>query len=102
MKDSITWDSDQGCFLRVVVKPKSREENLVAEIEQKWIVINLKSAAREGKANTELVKRLSKLLGRSSSEILLVRGHRSREKILQIFGMSAGEVLSIVKSVHKQ
>ncbi|TXT56478.1 MAG: hypothetical protein BAJATHORv1_20067 [Candidatus Thorarchaeota archaeon] len=102
MTEEAAWDSESGTFLRVVVKPKSRERELIADIEQSWVVINLKSAARGGKANTELVKRVSKLFGLSTSEVLLVKGQRSREKIIQIYGLTAKEVMITLKASHKQ
>ncbi len=84
--------NDKGTFLRVIVKPNSKERNLIAEISEESILVNLTGPAREGKANTELVKRLGKKLGISTSAITIVSGHRSREKVLMIEGMSAKEV----------
>ncbi|TFH08525.1 MAG: YggU family protein [Candidatus Thorarchaeota archaeon] len=86
------WMSEKGTFLRVIVNPNSKKSELVAEKNLDSISINLVSPAKEGKANTELVKRLSKLLKISTSSIKLVTGHKSREKILLIHGLSAEEV----------
>ena len=86
------WMSEKGTFLRVVVKPNSKEKKLVGHISSDYILINLTSPAREGKANTELVKKLSKLLKISTSAISLVGGQKAREKTLLIDGLSAEEV----------
>ena len=88
------WASDKGTFLRVLVKPNSKEKQLIEERNDDSISINLTSPAKEGKANIELVKRLSKLLRVSTSSIRLVAGHKSREKLLLIDVLSVEEVES--------
>ena len=88
--------SEKGTFLRVVVKPNSKEKKLIAERNPDSISINLSSPAREGKANTELVKKLSKLLKLSSNAIRIVAGHKSREKVILIDGLSTEEVEQIL------
>jgi len=92
MDSKPVWMSEKGTFLRVIVKPNSKEKQLIAEINLDSILINLTGPAREGKANTELVKKLSKILKISSSAIRIVAGHKSREKILLIDGLSTEEV----------
>jgi len=86
------WMGEKGTFLRVIVKPNSKEKKLVGDIDSESIQINLTGPAREGKANTELVKKLSKLLKVSTSSMKLVAGHKSREKTLLIEGLNAEEV----------
>ncbi len=92
MDSKPVWMSEKGTFLRVIVKPNSKEKQLIAEKNPDSILINLTGPAREGKANTELVKKLSKILKISSSAIRIVAGHKSREKILLIDGLSTEEV----------
>jgi len=84
--------SEKGTFLRVVVKPNSKKKELIAERNPDSVAINLAGPAKEGKANTELVKRLAKLLKISTSSIKLVSGHKFREKILLIDCLSAEDV----------
>ena len=93
MDSEPVWMSDKGTFLRVVVKPNSKSKEFIVKKEQNSILINLTGPAKEGKANTELVKRLAKLLKISTGSIKLVAGHKSREKILLIDGVSAEELL---------
>ncbi|MFW9769943.1 MAG: DUF167 domain-containing protein [Candidatus Thorarchaeota archaeon] len=89
---SAIWETERGILLKVVVRPRSREKNLVAEISSEVIVLNLNSPAREGKANSELIKKMAKVLSTSTSNITLVAGHKSREKTLLIQGMSLESV----------
>ncbi|MGY5858287.1 MAG: DUF167 family protein [Candidatus Thorarchaeota archaeon] len=94
MDSGPVWTSEKGTFLRVFVKPNSKEKELINEITENTITINLRRPAKEGKANSELLKRLSKLLKISTSTIQVVAGHKSREKTLLIIGLSIEEVQS--------
>lgn len=87
MSKSAIWKTDDGVFLKVLVRPKSTQKQLISDINPDAVVVNLKSPAREGKANTELLKRMSKLLGVSTGNIKLMSGHKSREKTLLIIGV---------------
>lgn len=93
------WETDKGTFLRVVVSPASRGTDFVSEINTLAVHINLKSPAKKGKANTELVKKLAKKLGVSTTDIALVAGHRSREKTLLITRFSPEQILSRLSSI---
>lgn len=86
------WETERGTLLKVIVRPKSKEKNLVAEISPEVIVINLKSPAREGKANSELIKRMAKVLEISTSSITLVAGHKAKEKTLLVQGLNPVEI----------
>jgi uncharacterized protein (TIGR00251 family) len=85
---SAIWETERGILLKVIVRTKSREKSLVAEVSPEVIVVNLNSPAREGKANSELIKRMAKLLSISTSSIAIVAGHKSREKTLMVQGLS--------------
>jgi hypothetical protein len=93
------WESEKGTFLRVIVRPGSNQNVLVSEIDDRAVHINLKSSPRKGKANAELVKRLAKTLSVSTADIVLVAGHKSREKTLLIADVSETEVLSELGTV---
>ena len=86
------WKSERGTFLRVIVRPNSREKNFLAEISPEVILVNLKSPAREGKANSELVKRLARVLMISAGNIRLVAGHKSKEKTLLVESLSTEDI----------
>jgi hypothetical protein len=44
----------------------------------------LKKAPEKGKANAELLAVMAEHLGVSRSEIVILRGHRSRDKVLKL------------------
>jgi len=86
------WETEKGTFLRVIVRPNSNEKNFISEVTPGAIIINLKGPAREGKANSELLKRLSKFLKISTGDISLVAGHKSREKTVLVAGIDAEDL----------
>ncbi|MGD9396933.1 MAG: DUF167 domain-containing protein [Candidatus Thorarchaeota archaeon] len=86
------WETARGTLIRFIVRPNSKEKKFIAHITPEAILVNLHSPAREGKANAELLKRVSKLLKVSSADISLVAGHKSREKTVLIAGMSAEDL----------
>ena len=88
MNKTAIWDTEDGVFLRVLVRPKSTLKQMGFDANQDTLVVNIKSPAREGKANSELLKRMSKVLGISTGNIRLVSGHKSREKTLLITGLT--------------
>ena len=94
MNRDAVWESEDGVFLRVFVKPKSTQKKLISDIVENALVVNLKSPAREGKANSELLKRLSKVLEISTGDLRLVAGHKSREKTILILGKAIEDVKS--------
>lgn len=100
MNKRIAWESDKGTFLVVVVRPSSREKQLVHSVSDAEIVINLAGPAREGRANTELIKRLSKSLQVSSSSVTIVAGHKSREKTLLFQEISASDLVQRLSALH--
>ena len=99
MPKMVVEDTADGVLLRVVVKPKSKARSFIQEIGMESIKLNLRAPAREGKANTELLKRVAKLLKLSTADIILVSGSKSRDKTLLIRGVMADQVLGILQAV---
>jgi uncharacterized protein (TIGR00251 family) len=99
-KDAV-WETGDGVFLRVLVKPKSTQKKLISDVTEDMVVVNLKSPAREGKANTELLKRMSKALGISTGNIRLIAGHKSREKTLLISGLELKVVFGKIAEIAR-
>ncbi len=67
-------------IFKVIVKPNSRKNEIVGYDEEKQAyIISIKEKAEDNKANIELVKFLSKTLGRKAR---IKSGLKSREKII--------------------
>ena len=72
------------------VIPKSGRSEL--KLEQNLIKVWLKSAPEDGKANDELVRTLADKLKLSRGSIKIVLGKSSRNKLVDITGISMEEI----------
>ena len=54
------------------------------EIKKGQINIGIKSKPLKGEANKEIIKKLAKHFGVSTSVVQIKSGHKSREKIIEI------------------
>ena len=66
--------------IKIKVKPNFKE-NRIEKINDKEYVVCVKSVAKEGKANVELVKELKKYL---KQNVKIVSGFKSRNKIIEV------------------
>ncbi len=77
--------------LRIHVVPNAKIENVVGE-HGDAIKIKLRAPAVAGKANAALVDFLAKRLKVPVRRIVLLRGHKSRDKLVRIDGLSEEEL----------
>ncbi|MCI0438830.1 MAG: DUF167 domain-containing protein [Chloroflexi bacterium] len=84
-------------MLQVRVQPKSRRD-AVEIAEGGKLKVYVTAAPEDGRANDAVVALLAKRLGVSKSAISIVRGHRSRDKVLRVDGMSDEEALERLSS----
>lgn len=77
--------------LQLRVTPNARRNELTGYREG---VLQVKVAAppERGKANMELIKHLSGVLGVSKSSLRLLQGHTSRNKVIAVGGLDETEV----------
>jgi uncharacterized protein len=80
----------------IAVSPKSSKSEI--SINGDNIKIYLNSPPADGKANSELIKMLSKELHIAKSGIKIVRGEKSRKKIISIEGFTKKEVIKLLSS----
>lgn len=72
------------------VHPGSRQ-NEVLGMRDGLLEIKVAAPATEGRANSELVAFLAKLLGIAKSDISILRGASSRIKVISLPGLAAAE-----------
>lgn len=68
--------------LSIKVIPNSKQEKIIQEINR--LKVYVKSPAIEGKANKALIELLSKHFNSKKSNISIVSGLKSRNKIIEI------------------
>jgi uncharacterized protein (TIGR00251 family) len=73
------------------VQPKASKDRIVGETETGW-KIALTAPPVDGKANKACLVFLAKLLHVPRSSIRVVRGETSRQKVVEVIGLSSTEV----------
>ena len=81
----------EGIILRVKVQPKAKKEG-IAGIEGDRLKLKVNAPPEKGKANAACIKLLAKALGIAKSEIELLQGQTSREKVFLLKGLDIEEV----------
>lgn len=71
--------------LKIKVIPKASRSEVVGW-EGEELKVRLKAVPEKGKANQELIKALSEILGVPKSRLTLVSGETSRHKVVEVEG----------------
>lgn len=72
-----------GWFIRVNVRPSAPTTELIG-IRDNALRLNIKSPAKQGKANKECLRFLAALLGVNSWQLKIIHGEKSRNKVIEI------------------
>jgi hypothetical protein len=75
-----------GAKVSVRVQANARRDELVG-IRDGGLVVRVAAPALDGRANRALCRLLAKRLGVSPSSVTIVRGQRSRDKLVQVEGV---------------
>ena len=68
--------------IRVKVKPSSRTEELNREEDS--FIVKVKEPPKEGKANQAVIKLLAEHFGVSQSQVRILSGFKSRNKVIEV------------------
>jgi len=77
--------------LKIRVIPNARKTEFSGSRGDE-IVLRLNAPAIEGRANEAAVEFLSRFFGVSRSAVVIIRGERSRHKIVEIVGLKNGDL----------
>ncbi|MBI2208302.1 YggU family protein [Candidatus Woesearchaeota archaeon] len=73
---------------RVIIKPNSSKNEIISfDKDKKAYKVNIKEKAEDNKANKELLRFLSKYLGK---RVKIKSGLKSREKLIEVIDYSGG------------
>jgi len=92
-------DKQREAIITLRVKPRAKKSRIVGKTETKLgaaIIIEIAAPPVSGKANLALVRFLSKTLSIPTSNISLVSGLTSPDKLVGIKGMSTEEAQRIL------
>lgn len=95
---SLLRPTEDGTLVNLRVRPNSRNKDFVSMFDDSQIILNLQSPAREGKANKELIKKLARIMGISTADVIIVSGHKSRDKVILIKGKMPQEIARILRN----
>ena len=84
--------SRRGITLKVKVEPKSSRKGISGLLGDS-LKVKVHAPPIGGAANEELIEILSKEFGIKKSDIQIVRGNSSRDKIVEIAGIDAGPLI---------
>jgi uncharacterized protein (TIGR00251 family) len=90
----LTLRKDGTVQMHIAVKPGCKIASVSRTPET--IVVRTMKPAREGEANDDVIKQLSKSIGIPKSQLAIVAGSKGREKIVVIAGVSLEAVLSTI------
>jgi uncharacterized protein len=79
-----------GTRLRLRIVPGSREPEVVGRHGDSW-KLRVTPAPERGKANEAAIRLLAERLRVGTGDIRLVAGHASRDKVVEVTGLDAGE-----------
>jgi hypothetical protein len=83
-------ETPNGVTLKIKVKPKART-NAIAGVRGDALLVHVTAAPTDGAANRAVIKVLADALNVSRSQIQIITGHTSRDKIVKIAGAKAAD-----------
>lgn len=94
----VSLNKNGDVSIAVHAKPGSKQ-NAITDVSSEAVGVAIAAPPTDGEANSELVRYLSKVLNVKKSEIVLDKGSRSREKIINVSGsLTPQEVLERLKA----
>ena len=69
------------------VKPRAKEERIEGLSPDGTLVVRVAAPPERGKANERLVRILAEAFGVARSEVRVVAGHKSRDKVVEVEGV---------------
>ncbi|MCX5657215.1 MAG: DUF167 domain-containing protein [Candidatus Omnitrophica bacterium] len=69
--------------ISVKIKPNSRQEK-IEKIGEKEFILYVNAPAKEDKANKRVVELLGKYFDVAKTRVVILRGHNSRNKIIEM------------------
>ncbi|HUO58606.1 MAG TPA: DUF167 domain-containing protein [bacterium] len=96
MAASWIWTSEGDSFLSLKVIPKASRNGVVG-VEAAELKIKVQAPPVEGAANEAVVQFLSKLLDRPKSSVDVIKGEKSRHKVVKIKGIPPAKILEVLK-----
>jgi len=94
---NLVSESEKGAIITLYVKPNSNTEELKLELGE--LVFYTREPAEKGRANSSLIRYLSRIFNISPSHINIIYGVRSRVKRILIRNMRKERVIELLRKL---
>ena len=84
--------------LAVRVQPRASREEITGWREDGVLLVRLSAPPVDGRANRALCRLIARAVGVAPSRVAVVRGERSRDKVVRVEGISAESLRSALSS----
>jgi uncharacterized protein (TIGR00251 family) len=88
---------EAGMVFPVRVVPSASRSEIVGS-EGDTLKVRIAAPPVKGKANKALVKLLAKTLGVSGSQVEIISGHKTRRKIVRVYGVDSEALLALMSN----
>jgi uncharacterized protein (TIGR00251 family) len=90
-------DSPKGASFAVRIHPRAKKNAITGEMGDA-LKLSLTTPPVEGRANEACIEFFAKLLNVSRSSVTIAAGESSRNKIIRVAGLTAGEIERLLQA----
>jgi uncharacterized protein (TIGR00251 family) len=90
--------TEDGILINLRVSPGAKHTSIEGPYGENFIKLRVAAPPTDGKANAEVERFLAKILGASPSDIKLVRGASSRDKVVLVRGRAHDETRKLLSA----
>lgn len=95
-------EMDNGLLMAIMVQPGSKTAKIDGiDPFRGTLGVKVKAKAQKKKANMELIKLLSQALGVPTSDIIIIKGEKSRQKTVKIVNFNIKELEKKLSSLNQ-
>lgn len=87
-------ETTNGIIFQAKIRTKSRKFRV--SVKDDYVMVEVRSPPVQGKANTEIIRELKKAFGK---EVLILRGFKSKDKVIFVNGVRKKDFVKIIDSV---
>ena len=91
---------DEGCTLRLRVKPAARQDMIVGP-HAGALKLTVIAAPEKGRANEAVARLLATVLNLGTSRVVVISGHAAQNKVVLIRGCTPAEVRELLQKMPR-
>ncbi|PKB68547.1 MAG: hypothetical protein BZY81_01515 [SAR202 cluster bacterium Io17-Chloro-G4] len=99
-KTPTVQQTESGVTFKVRVQPKA-SRNQVDDFSADRLRLRVTAPPQDGKANLAVISLLAETLGVPKSRLRIIRGHGSREKVVQVTALTPEDLGRALKAIGR-